>query len=368
MIDSMDASRWTSFERLSQEARRDWRCIRAARDRACTTITRLHGDAFFQGMPPDTAFIVFGSLARREETEKSDIDWTMLVDGQADAQHVQFAHAIGRRLEDMGLCKPNPAGAFGKLSFSHELVHNVGGEQDTNRNTTQRVLLLLESCAPSDVKQVRQRVTEQLFKRYLEDDITYQSEQQEVRVPRFLLNDIVRFWRTMAVDFPAKQRDRNGKGWALRNFKLRMSRKLIFVSGLLTCMNARARPHLIKTPDDNDRRDTRWALQDYLARVTDTPPLEILADAVLAYGDPHRQDTFDRLVGMFTAYEEFLAILNDPDRRAFLDSLDRDGARSAPLFTQECRSIGNRFQDGLIALFFESNDVLTKTCQRYGVF
>lgn len=363
----MDATGWESFEKVSAKAGLEWAQIRASCTRAKATRARLKAEGTFAKMPPDTGFVVFGSLARGEETEKSDIDWTLLIDGQADANHLQFAHSIDACLQEMGLSPPNAGGAFGKLSFSHELVHKVGGDQDSNRNTTQRVLLLLESCAPTG-EQVRQRVMTQLFNRYLEDDITYQSEQREVRVPRFLLNDVVRFWRTMAVDFPAKQRDRNGKGWALRNFKLRMSRKLIFASGLLTCLNARVRPELVHAAEATSR-DARWALQEYLAAATNRPPIETLAEAVLAYGSQAQPGgTFNELVDLFTAYDEFLGILNDTGKRKHLENLDRMAARSDALFTEDCRSIGNRFQDALTALFFRSYEPLTTACQRYGVF
>ena len=45
------------------------------------------------------------------------------------------------------------------------------------------------------------------------------------RPPRFLLNDLVRYWRTIAVDFESKMRARKGEGWGLRNGTLRLSRK-----------------------------------------------------------------------------------------------------------------------------------------------
>ncbi len=42
----------------------------------------------------DVDVVVFGSLARREWTTGSDVDWTMLIDGQADTQHRVTAQAI----------------------------------------------------------------------------------------------------------------------------------------------------------------------------------------------------------------------------------------------------------------------------------
>lgn len=191
------------------------------------------------------------------------------------------------------------------MAFSHRLVHLIGGEDDTNRNTTQRILMLLESAVIGR-REAYDRVRKHILDRYILEDSRFTAKDAKCRVPRFLLNDFARYWRTMAVDFAYKRRTRAESGGAIRNIKLRMSRKLIYVSGLLACFachlecGEQERNELFSDPDATRRS------VEFFSKTLDRTPLEILCGVLARYD--HLGSVADRLLG---AYNTFLGELAD---------------------------------------------------------
>lgn len=300
---------------------------------------------------------MFGSLARNEFTAKSDVDWTLLLDGAADPQHLDAALAIERRLVELGAIQPGTEGTFGGFAVSHELIHNIGGDDDTNRNTTQRILLLLESAALGDHR-AYDRVIRNILRRYVVEDLGGAAE-SAFKVPRFLLNDIVRYWRTVAVDFAYKRRLRAGSGWALRTAKLRMSRKLTFVAGLLSCYSCE-----MDFADAEGGAGPRGILRvvDHLAKLVGKSPLDIVAGAVL--GEPVLHDAAR---GMFTAYDEFLSMLDNPDVRLHLKKLSAEDADTDTTYVRT-RVLGKQFHESLIHAFLDADTPVARLTRYYGLF
>lgn len=338
----------------------NWEHIRNARERAHNRRNELKS-ALSGFDSEDTSVVVFGSLARDEFTEGSDIDWTLVIDGSADPKHLDLVHEVDQVIAKQASRPTGREGTFGKMVFSHDLIHQIGGEDDTNRNTTQRILLLLESAVVGR-KDARDRVIKAILQRYLSEDEAFIKRKSRYHVPRFLLNDFARYWRTMAVDFAYKRRTRFGEGSALRNIKLRMSRKLIYVSGMLTCFSCELQLPDITGCSPPDPPTENAACVDSLRRFLLQTPLEILAGIVLKFDQMD-----DVALKLFSSYDAFLGILSDPVLRNRLDAIDARAQYEDETFLK-ARELTHQFRDALLELFFERNNELSSLTKLYGVF
>jgi hypothetical protein len=288
-------------------------------------------------LPDDAAVVLFGSWGRRELTAHSDDDWLLLVDGPRRDGLDQAVGAVRAILGGGERAGPGLQGTFGLAGFGRDLVDHIGLADDDNRNLTQRMLLMLESV-PVLGADVHRAVWEQVLARYLSES------QTDRRPPRFFLNDVMRYWRTIAVDFAGKHRDDDTK-WGLRNAKLRTSRKMLFAGGLVPILRCHTMRH-----DD---------AAAFLARQLALPATDRVADAFLEAGH------LDAGVRCLGAYDRWTGMVADAAVRDELASLDRASAIGSATFV-EVRRLAAELQNGLLALLFETS--LAPAVREYAIF
>jgi predicted nucleotidyltransferase len=350
---------------LAQKLGMDWPRIAEARRAAQQKINELD-DVLVGETSPDTSVVFYGSLAREEFTQGSDLDWTLLVDGQAAPQHQQELISIREKLEGFGR-GPGRERTFGRLTFSHPLLHMIGGEDDTNANTTRRVLFLLEAFPVGKYQQAFHRLRKHILHRYLTEDhgLSKTAGTGGVRwIPLFLLNDMARYWRTMTVDFAYKQWDRGNDGYALRSLKLGVSRKLIYASGLLACFWCDPGISLSGVPSVASA-EKLWIMNRMLEEMFKLTPLERFARFFLAHSA--NEFLLDSARHFFTTYDDFLGLLEDSAKRNHLDTLSPKDMDDDPGF-QSARKIRTRFQEAVNEVFLQPRSPLYQHTISRGVF
>jgi hypothetical protein len=246
---------------------------------------------------------------------------------------------VSRVADALGGRPPGTEETFGKQVWLADLRDKIGRDGDSNANLTRRMLFVFESvplCGDETYVQARRA----LLQGYLDANV------KDHRPPRFLLNDLIRYWRTIAVDFESKMRARKGQGWGLGNAKLRLSRKALFAGSLLPVLEC-----------------YRYAAGDmlgYLEQRVSLPPLDRIADAFV---DHAAVDTGARALA---AYDEFLSILDDGEQRRELQELDVRQGRSSPVFARVAE-LGKQFESGLLSLLFDDLE-LRRWVREYIVF
>ncbi|GGC48937.1 hypothetical protein [Chelatococcus reniformis] len=199
--------------------------IKGVRERSESQLESLRKVAASElGDRSDLIVGVNGSLARRELTSGSDIDLFFLTTNGDIESAAAAQRSYRSALEAVGVKMPAEGGVFENPLPIADLVKVIGGSKDTNELITRRMLFLLEG--EWIVNEVEFRcIRERLIDRYVEEDL------DEHKICLFLLNDIIRYWRTICVDYENKVQ--GGKPKAIRLIKLRFSRMMLYFGGVV---------------------------------------------------------------------------------------------------------------------------------------
>jgi hypothetical protein len=274
-------------------------------------------------VPADEMVIINGSFARREASAGSDIDF-YIVTGSDNAALPPWAGGVRAKIAEIVPISPAEDGVFAQVERLETLIRNIGGEQDDNHNITRRMLLLLEGdwlFNETGLKDIRRKILE----RYIAEGM------KDHQLALFLLNDIVRYYRTMAVDYEFKTVEISRvKPWGIRNIKLMFSRKLLYASGLFS----------VATTADRTRSRKISDLEDLFN-------LPVIERMISICGKLNSQSVLD-------SYDRFLNELEKEKVRAHLKGLNKDG-REDVIF-RDLKNEGHQFTRELLKLFERTFD------------
>jgi hypothetical protein len=201
------------------------------------------------------SIVVGGSLARGEASDESDIDYFFFGDDEESVgRATNFLLSKEGQISQIVGKPPSPDGAFGSAACETEsaLITDIGGNDDENEKITRRILFLLEGTWLTS-KETFEKYRLAVLKRYVSETV------ESRHLCRFLLNDIIRYYRTICVDFEFKTVERN-KEWGLRYIKLRYSRQFLYFSGIIAVAETVGLPY-----EEKIRR---------LIELFDMPPIE----------------------------------------------------------------------------------------------
>jgi predicted nucleotidyltransferase len=174
-----------------------------------------------------------GSYGRLEASKHSDIDlFFVLSKPRSFFEEIRVPEIrLLSELVEIGYMMSFPKfsndGHFLKLLFLNDILDNLGSPADDYYNHfTARMLLLLES-KPIYGAEIYTRLLNETIKSYFRD---YEHHPTDFR-PTFLINDIIRFWKTLCLNYEHKRNQitaRTAIKHKIKNFKFGYSR-------LMTC-------------------------------------------------------------------------------------------------------------------------------------
>lgn len=261
-----------------------------------------------------------GSYGRLEGWDGSDVDLFFLYDGDDAGDRfpwitfTRLAACLVDATEAMGFPPFSGDGRYLEVLYVREMEDVLGSPHDDSTNAfTARMLLLLESQPVYD-PELYASLLERIVGFYYRDF----GDHADDFVPGFLINDILRFWRTLTLnyehhrrklqDLAGEERQAKKASSALKNYKLKVSR-------MATCYSMIA----------NLSSEPRPVTAETVLKLCRMTPAERLA----RLGD--RGDGVPQIIAQLEhAYEEFLQDVQRPEP-ILMEEFANEGVRSDKL-------------------------------------
>lgn len=207
---------------------------------------------------PSLCIYATGSLARKEATEHSDLDAFFLLSGDEEEKplgrirDVKILNAVLNAQVEANFPDFSNDGAYLKFLYIDDVVKCIGNRDDDYKNAfTARMLLLTESTflySEDNFIKFKNAIIDVYF-----HDFHHHADEFK---PIFLLNDILRFWRTLCLNYENARHWREDEDKLKRakghldNLKLKFSRLNIcysFICHLLSQGTALTKDNVIAT-------------------------------------------------------------------------------------------------------------------------
>lgn len=178
---------------------------------------------------------VAGSHARGDASVHSDVDLWFLrddirsvsTDKGFNIKTISLMSSVIKEIAAMNAPDPSNDGEYLKVLSLRDILSHLGGPQDDYKNNfTARMLLILESY-PVYGEEVYGNALDGIIGSYMRD---YEDHAENFR-PTFLVNDVIRYWKTLCLNYEHRRNRLEDAGKVkqkIKNFKLGYSR-------LLTC-------------------------------------------------------------------------------------------------------------------------------------
>lgn len=259
-----------------------------------------------------------GSFGRREASSHSDLDlFIASLSYEKDGVDRSYLSKLNEILLKAELIRASKELAFPEFSqdgrfLQHHtatrLIRSTGNQYDDAENTfTARLLLLLES-RPLAGKDVHARIIDDVIERYWREF----PDHSDCFMPAYLANDILRYWRTLCLNYEAATSEQSSRERAkrkIKNYKLKHSR-------MLTCYSAVL--YLLFIYDRN--RTVTPSEAQVMVSLTPTARVEFVANEMrghdLAACIYEFIEKYERFLDVTSVSEEDLIALFSEDARA----------------------------------------------------